>query len=65
LPGSGLRANNCKEIINETGATEIHSSARKTISSFMQYNAPSMNENMVSMGVDEQEVKNMLAALQF
>jgi hypothetical protein len=31
----------------------------------MQYNAQSMNENMVSMGVDELEVKNMLAALQF
>jgi copper homeostasis protein len=65
LPGSGVRSNNCKEIINQTGATEIHSSARKAISSFMQYNAPSMNENMLSMGVDEQEVKNMLAALQF
>lgn len=65
LPGSGVRANNCSKIINETGANEIHSSARKAISSHMQYNAPTMNENMVSMGIDEQEVKNMLASLSF
>jgi copper homeostasis protein len=63
LPGSGVRSNNCKEIIEQTGAIEIHSSARKAIPSKMQYNAPTMNENMVSMGVDELEIKNMLAAL--
>jgi copper homeostasis protein len=63
LPGSGVRANNCQEIIAETGATEIHSSARKAIASQMNYIAPSMQENMVSMGVDENEIKLMLAAL--
>lgn len=63
LPGSGVRANNCKKIMEETGATEIHSSARKAIPSSMQYNTPAMNEIMVSMGVDEQEIKNMLALL--
>jgi copper homeostasis protein len=63
LPGSGVRASNCKTIIDSTGAQEIHSSARKAISSLMEYNAPSMNENMVSMGVDEHEVHAMLAAL--
>jgi copper homeostasis protein len=63
LPGSGVRANNCKKIIDETGATEIHSSARKAMPSLMQYNAPSMNENMVFMGVDENEIKAMIAAL--
>lgn len=63
LPGSGVRANNCKKIIDETGATEIHSSARKANPSLMQYNAPSMNENMVFMGVDENEIKTMLENL--
>ncbi len=63
LPGSGVRANNCQAIIAETGATEIHSSARKAIASQMNYNAPNMQENMVSMGVDENEIKHMLAAL--
>ncbi len=63
LPGSGVRSNNCKTIIEQTGAQEIHSSARKSIASNMQYNAPSMNENMISMGVDENEIKTMLAHL--
>lgn len=63
LPGSGVRANNCKKIIEQTGATEIHSSARKAIPSLMQYNTPNMNENMVFMGVDENEIKAMIVAL--
>jgi len=63
LPGSGVRSNNCKNIIEATGAIEIHSSARKAISSLMNYNAPTMNENMISMGVDEKEVESMLLAL--
>ena len=64
LPGSGVRANNCPAIINETGAVEIHSSARKAIASQMKHNATSMQENIISMGIDENEVKAMLAALQ-
>jgi len=63
LPGSGVRSNNCKQIIDDTGAIEIHSSARKIISSLMNYKAPTMNENMVSMGVDENEIESMLFAL--
>lgn len=63
LPGSGVRANNCKNIIEKTGAKEIHSSARKAMSSLMKYNAPSMNEQMISMGVDETEIKLMLKEL--
>jgi copper homeostasis protein len=63
LPGSGVRANNCKKIIDETGATEIHSSARKAIDSKMNYNNPSMNENMISMGIDEKEIHAMITAI--
>ncbi len=63
LPGSGVRSNNCKQIVQATGAIEIHSSARKAVPSQMKYNAPSMNENMISMGVDEAEIKKMLAEL--
>ncbi len=63
LPGSGVRSNNCKQIVQETGVFEIHSSARKAIPSQMEFNAPSMNENMISMGVDEMEINRMLAEL--
>ncbi len=64
LPGSGVRANNAREIIDVTGAIEIHSSARKSIDSLMHYNAPTMMERMISMGVDEVEIKSMIAQLQ-
>ena len=60
IPGSGVRANNARKIIDETGSIEIHSSARKAIPSLMKFNAPSMKEQMVSMGVDENEIKLML-----
>jgi copper homeostasis protein len=63
LPGSGVRSNNCKQIVQETGVFEIHSSARKAIPSKMEFNAPLMNENMISMGVDEMEINRMLAEL--
>lgn len=63
LPGSGVRAHNCKQIIEETGVIEIHSSARKSIPSLMQYKQTAMQENMVSIGVDELEVIAMLEAL--
>ena len=63
LPGSGVRANNARVIIDTTGAIEIHSSARKAIPSNMKYNVVSMNEKMVSVGVDEAEIKRMLTEL--
>lgn len=63
LPGSGVRANNAREIIDTTGAIEIHSSARKAIPSNMKYNVVSMDEKMVSVGVDEAEIKRMLTEL--
>jgi copper homeostasis protein len=63
LPGSGVRAHNCHKIIQATGAVEIHSSARKSIATKMQFNAPTMQEKMVSIGVDEAEIKAMLTAL--
>jgi hypothetical protein len=37
--------------------------ARKPIASKMKYNATSMNENMISMGVDENEIKEMLVQI--
>src|SRR5438477_1861278 len=31
MPGSGVRSNNIQELVNHTGANELHSSARKNI----------------------------------
>ena len=63
MPGSGVRAANIQEITSATGVTEIHSSARKAVSTKMHFNQPSMKENMQVMGVDSDEIKAMLGAI--
>lgn len=45
MPGCGVRESNFQKIINETGTTEIHTSAREWIESGMTYRNPE-----VSMG---------------
>ena len=61
MPGSGVRANNINEIIQQTGVVEIHSSARQNNPSKMVFNVASMNENLQSTGVDVDEIKMMLS----
>jgi len=60
MPGSGVRSQNINEIMTETGATEIHSSARKMIPSQMQYFKSTMQEELLSTGIDDSEIKKML-----
>jgi copper homeostasis protein len=64
MPGSGVRSNNIKEIMQATGAKEMHSSARKMQASQMLYSKDSMKENMQATGVDAEEIKKMLEQLQ-
>ena len=61
MPGSGVRANNINEILQQTGVVEIHSSARQNNPSKMEFNVVSMNENLQSIGVDIDEIKMMLS----
>jgi len=51
MPGCGINEKNVADLVNITGAKEIHSSARKTIQSKMQYR----NEHMLigSQAADE------------
>jgi copper homeostasis protein len=49
------------EIIQQTGVVEIHSSARKSHPSQMDFKVTSMNENLQSTGVDADEIKMMLS----
>lgn len=63
LPGSGVRADNIANIVAETGAKEMHSSARKAMSSLMEFNQPTMQENMHYFDVDTEEIQAMIAAL--
>ncbi|MFM1930265.1 MAG: hypothetical protein RL387_1593 [Bacteroidota bacterium] len=63
IPGSGVRASNIAEIINKTGAKEIHSSARKNYPSSMLFNKESMQEQMLFTGVDTSELTSMKKAI--
>lgn len=60
MPGSGMRADNIKEVIAYTGVTEIHSSARITKDSDMQYHVADMfDANEQNCFVDSNEIKQM------
>ena len=63
MPGSGVRSNNIKEIMQATGAKEMHSSARKMQASQMHYFKSTMQEELLSTGVDTEEIKKMLVQL--
>lgn len=60
MPGSGVKAVNIKALLEKTGATEIHSSARKMIDSNMKYFSATMNEHLQSVDLDEDEVRQMV-----
>jgi len=59
-----VRSNNIKEIIETTGAKEIHSSARKMQASQMHYFKSTMQEELLTTGIDAEEIKKMLEQLQ-
>ena len=63
MPGSGIRSSNIKEIADSTGAIEFHSSARKMMNSEMKILNSSMNENLQTVIVDVEEIKNMVNIL--
>lgn len=56
MPGSGVRSKNIQQLANYTGAISFHSSARKTIPSSMDYTNVQMNEDLISVGIDADEV---------
>lgn len=59
LPGSGIRSNNHQKLIQFTGVTEIHSSARKITPSPMDFVVPGMRETLENTGVDVEEIRRM------
>ena len=63
MPGSGVRSNNITELATYTNAQELHSSARKMISSQMEFIQKSMKEDLGNIFVDVEEIKMMREAL--
>jgi copper homeostasis protein len=63
MVGSGIRSSNIKEIQSHTKASVFHASARKTVSSMMNYQHASMHEQLEKISIDEQEVRLLRSAL--
>jgi copper homeostasis protein len=63
MPGSGVRANNIIDIIQQTGTTEIHSSARKANASALQNSNATINDSLTTIDADIEEIQRMLANL--
>jgi copper homeostasis protein len=60
MPGSGVRSSNIVELAKKTGATEFHTSARTWVSSKMEHTNTTMNEQLRSVTVDEDEVRKLI-----
>lgn len=64
MPGSGVRADNIKELANRTGALEFHSSLRSQMESSMDYrNAAFAGSDYRNPAIDAQAVKALRKAL--
>lgn len=63
MVGSGIRSSNIKEIQSHTKASVFHASARKTVSSMMDYQHASMHEQLEKISIDEQEVRLLRSVL--
>jgi copper homeostasis protein len=59
MPGSGVRSNNIIQLAETTGAKAFHSSARKNISSEMNYHNQCMNESLNQVTLDAEEVQHI------
>ncbi len=59
MPGSGVRSNNIIQLAETTGARAFHSSARKNISSEMNYHNQGMNESLNQVTLDAEEVQHI------
>lgn len=59
MPGSGLRSDNIISIAQQSGAVEFHSSARTTMNSKMNFNNPTMKEQLKTVVLDAMEVSKM------
>ncbi len=59
MPGSGIRSQNIRQMAEYTGVKELHSSARKSVPSAMEFNCLTMKETLENILVDEDEIKLM------
>lgn len=60
MPGAGVRASNIELLIRETGATEVHTSARKIIQSSSTHQNPEILDTGNVYLADEEELRKIL-----
>ena len=63
MPGSGVRSDNIIAIAEKTTAVEFHTSARISKAGNMNYTNQTMNEELRSVAVDTEEIKNIVKLL--
>jgi copper homeostasis protein len=63
MPGAGVRAANLKSLIEQTGAKEFHTSARKTMSNPMLFSNPLVTDAGSMVVADEAELQKILQIL--
>jgi copper homeostasis protein len=63
MPGSGVRSDNIIQIADKTGATEFHTSARKTVSGGMEYINAAMPPDLAYVVTDEKEIQSIVKQL--
>lgn len=63
MPGSGIRSENIGDIAQKTGATELHSSARRKITGKMEYINPEMPDDAGFIEADKEEISRMTSIL--
>lgn len=59
MPGSGLNSSNVQDIIDTTGVTEVHTSARIRVPSTTEFRNPLMPEDFDIDFVDADEIKKI------
>jgi copper homeostasis protein len=63
MPGAGLRSDNIREIVIDTGTVEFHTTAKKNIGSKMIFINNGMNENLEHIICDAGEVLRITEVL--
>ena len=64
MPGSGVRKENIQQLLQQTGATEFHSSLRRKVGSSMQFRHPAFGEESYEYNsVVEEDVMSLRRAL--
>jgi copper homeostasis protein len=64
MPGAGVRSQNILQLINETGAYEFHTSARKAVPNPMSFHNPNVTDMGNMFVADEEELIRIMRLIQ-